>query len=700
MSGSSPGTKGRRPVEPSDSDQDGTGQPYLHEARVLVRAPSLVLSGPDGDLHTGVDGFFHADIRALSVLRVTPAVGVLAPIQGELTGADEAVFRAVVRGVGQHGADPAVLLTRWRSLRPGVLTERLELRNGGRERVRCPMTVTAGTDLAGMQPVKLGQPGTPVTPRPHPEGLEWSQPDRTVRLSSEPKPDSADDATLRYEVELAPGETWTCTLTCTVTEQRAPLFYPADPPARPPLRVQCGDDRFSRLIERSMSDLGALLLADPENRGDVFVAAGAPWFLTLFGRDSLWVARMLLPVWPEIAAGTLRTLARRQGLVVDAETEEQPGKILHEIRSGALPLGDGAVLPPRYYGSIDSTLLWVILLHDAWRWGMPLTQVQALLPALRAACSWLLEFADPDGDGFLEYIDQTGRGLANQGWKDSGDSIQFRDGRLAKPPIALCEVQAYAYEAALAGATVLRAFGTSQLADRLEERAAKLRSAFRSAFWIRDAAGPYPAVALDGGKHPVDTVTSNLGHLLGTGLLDRAESAMVAGRLAGLDAGFGLRTLAADSAGFNPLGYHTGSIWPHDTAIAAFGLRRAGFGEQAARLAHGVIAASVGFDARLPELYAGDSADRLPQPAPYPAACRPQAWAAGGVVMLLQALLGLTADVPGGVVRVKPMVNGLPLPLRVEGLWIAGQPLRVAIDADGSVSADSPGKLRVVREVG
>jgi glycogen debranching enzyme len=333
---------------------------------------------------------------------------------------------------------------------------------------------------------------------------------------------------------------------------------------------------------------------------------------------------------------------------------------------------------------------------------MPLTQVQALLPALRAALSWLVDFADPDEDGFLEYIDQTGRGLANQGWKDSGDSIQFRDGRLAAPPIALCEVQAYAYEAALTGATLLRAFGTGQMADRLEEWAAKLRSAFRSAFWIRDAAGPYPAVALDGGKHPVDTVTSNLGHLLGTGLLDRAESALVAGRLAALDAGFGLRTLAADSAGFNPLGYHTGSIWPHDTAIAAFGLRRAGFGEQALRLAHGVVAASVAFDARLPELYAGDSAaeGRLPQPAPYPAACRPQAWAAAGVVLMLQALLGLSADVPGGTVRVKPVVNGLPVPLRVDGLWIAGQPLRVAIAADGSVTADSPGELRVVREAG
>jgi glycogen debranching enzyme len=693
-----------RTVDPASDipSEIGVGQPYLHESCTLVRAPSLVLSGADGDLDGGADGFYEADQRALSTLVVRPTVGVLAAIGGGLTGADTAVFRAVVRGVGEHGADPAVLLTRWRELGPGWLRERLVLSNGGRARVRCPLVVRVGTDLAGMQAVKLGSVTAAVVPTVRADGLDWVGQGRSVALSSGPRPDSIGDGELRYDVELAPGGSWECELTCSVADEAAPLFVAA-PESALRLQLSCVDDRLSRLVRQSVRDLSGLLLADPAASTDIFCGAGAPWFLTLFGRDSLWAARMLLPVRPELAAGTLRVLARRQGLVVDDETGEQPGKILHEVRSAQLSLGDGAVLPPVYYGSIDSTMLWVILLHDAWRWGMPETQVQALLPSLRAALAWLLEYADADGDGFCEYADRSGHGLANQGWKDSGDSIQFRDGSLAKPSIALCEVQAYAYEAAQAGAAVLRAFGPGLLADRLQEWAQGLRTAFRKAFWVADPAGAYPAVALDGDKRPVDSVTSNLGHLLGTGLLDAGESAAVAARLVELDAGFGLRTMSERSAGFNPIGYHTGSIWPHDTAIAVYGLCRAGFGAQAARLAEGVLAASVGFDGRLPELYAGhaatDGGGRLPAPAPYPAACRPQAWSAAAVVLVMRGLLGLEPDVPGGVLRVDPVPGELPVPLRIDGLRVAGQPLELGLAADGSLSVNAPERVRLIRDV-
>ncbi|HEX3814962.1 MAG TPA: glycogen debranching N-terminal domain-containing protein [Mycobacteriales bacterium] len=686
------------------SPETGGGQPYLHEACVLVQAPSLVLSSPAGDLDSGADGFFHADVRVLSRLRVRPAVGLLAPIRADLTATDAAVFRAIVRGVGEHGADPAVLLTRWRDLAAGRLRERVELRNGGRSTVRCPVTVQAGTDLASMQSVKRGAADKLLSPVVLPDGLSWTADGRTVTLASSPKPDAIEDDLLRYEVELAPGASWECELTCSVVEEAPPLFLPVRDPSIA-LNFSCADDRLTRLVEQSMSDLGGLLLADPEDPVDLFLGAGAPWFLTLFGRDSLWAARMLLPVRPDLAASTLRVLARRQGLGTDDETGEQPGKILHEVRSTQLALADGAMLPPCYFGSIDSTMLWVILLHDAWRWGMPETQVQALLPSLRAALGWLLDYADADGDGFCEYADLSGHGLANQGWKDSGDSIQFRDGTLAEPPIALCEVQAYAYEAALAGASVLRAFGPGLLVERLEQWAAELRSKFRDSFWIPDAEGAYPAVALDGRKRRVDTVTSNLGHLLGTGLLDESESAAVAARLVELDAGFGLQTMSERSAGFNPLGYHTGSIWPHDTAVAVFGLSRAGFGAQAARLAAGVVAASVGFDGRLPELYAGHRADSGPgerplrRPAPYPAACRPQAWSAASVVLFLQALLGLRPDAPGGELHLAPVVDELPVPLHLDGLRIGGRPLGLDLSAAGLLSVNAPEGIKVVRDL-
>jgi glycogen debranching enzyme len=270
--------------------------------------------------------------------------------------------------------------------------------------------------------------------------------------------------------------------------------------------------------------------------------------------------------------------------------------------------------------------------------------VRALLPNLRAALGWMRDSGDSDGDGLLEYIDTTGRGLANQGWKDSGDSVQWRDGTLADGPIALCEVQAYAHKAALDGAELLDAFGEpgSGEGDAWRSWAAALRDRFRDAFWIDDRAGAYPAIALDARKRPVDTVTSNIGHLLGTGLLNPEESALVARRLVSpeLASGYGLRTLSTDSTGYWPLSYHGGSVWTHDTAIAISGLAADGFRAEAAELSEGLLRAAVAFDYRMPELYGGDPASAAPTPIPYPAACRPQAWSAAAAVAVWDALGG------------------------------------------------------------
>ncbi|HVX47538.1 MAG TPA: glycogen debranching N-terminal domain-containing protein [Mycobacteriales bacterium] len=644
-------------------------QPYLHDAVIVLRAPSLAVSDRDG----GLTGFFHGDLRALSRLRVRVDGADPVPIQRRLAGADRAVFHSVVRGLGEHSPDPAVTLTRDRHVTDGELVESLVLANAGRNPVRCEVSVEAAADLASMAAVKAGD-GTVERPAEVAgAGLRWSGGTTAVTLAADPAP-RIEGTTLRYEVALPAGGRWEARLRCTVVDTAAGPFRAPAGPSWGPVEITSPETRLDRWLQRSLSDLDALRLTEG---GDVFLAAGAPWFLTLFGRDSLWAARMLLPVSTELAGGTLRVLARRQGDAVNSENSEEPGKILHEIRREQPDL----MLPPVYFGTIDATALWIILLHDAWRWGLPESQVRQLIPALERALAWMRDYGDSDGDGLLEYVDKSGRGLSNQGWKDSGDSVQWPDGGLAEPPIALCEVQAYAYEAAVGGAAVLEAFGRPG-APEWRAWAGRVQRRFRESFWVTDSGGEFPAIALDARKRPVASVSSNLGHLLGTGLLDARESELVARRLTGADlaAGFGVRTLPGAAARFNPLGYHTGSVWPHDTAIAISGLSRAGFRAEAAAFLPRLIRAAEGFEQRLPELYSGEADLGDNTPAPYPAACRPQAWSAAAAVSILTSLLGLQPDLPRGRLRVRPALPPPVLPLRVEGL-LAGS---IAVAADGT----------------
>jgi glycogen debranching enzyme len=359
----------------------------------------------------------------------------------------------------------------------------------------------------------------------------------------------------------------------------------------------------------------------------------------MFGRDALWAAAFMLPLDPGLALSTLRALARLQGRRADPDNAEQPGKIMHELRPGVLELPQQSItLPPLYYGTIDATPLWIVLLRDAWHAGVPGKEVRALLPALRAALAWMRDDGVGD-DGFLRYIDESGRGLSNQGWKDSDDSIQWHDGRLAEGPIALCEVQGYAFAAALAGAELLESFGEDG-ADEWRAWAADLRRRFHAAFWVSHPDGDYPAVALDAHGARVDSVASNMGHLLGTGILDRGQAELIARRLLSpeMDSGFGLRTMSSADAGYWPLSYHGGSVWAHDTAIAVVGLAREGLRREARELADGLISAAVRFGYRMPELHAGDARRGTEAPVPYPAACRPQAWSAAAAVAIAFAL--------------------------------------------------------------
>ena len=675
-------------------------QPLLHDLLVATMAPTQAWSAADGQVRsTGAHGCYHADVRILS--RAVLTVAGLEPemIAAGPAGPGAVEVVALLRGVDGPGADPTVQLRRRRQVSPGAVRERLELTCATREPVPVTIEVAVGCDLADMEDVKQGRPVSALPARrTTAEALTWAGAGTTVTVS-------APGAILDLADPGAPRLTWGTTvrpgvatvLGWEVVAESATGVVGAPASARPEWSVpsiECDDRRLPRLLDRALADLAGLRMSATFAPNDTFLAAGAPWFFTLFGRDALWAARMLLPLGTDLAAGTLRVLAARQGTVVDDETAEQPGKILHEIRTKALSLGrghghggdDDRVLPPVYYGTVDATPLWVCLLHDAWRWGLPVEQVEPLLPAMERALAWMSDHADADGDGFLEYADTGGRGLANQGWKDSGDSVQWRDGTLATGPIALCEVQGYAYEAALGGAALLDAFGRPG-AERWRGWAAALAARFRARFWIEDPAGRYPAIALDADKRPVDTLTSNIGHLLGTGLLDASEEAAVAARLAApdMDSGFGLRTMSSTSGGYWPLRYHGGSVWAHDTAIAIAGLSRSGHTQVAAQLAEGLLAASEAVGYRLPELYSGQARGDVPALVPYPAACRPQAWSAAAAVVVLATALGLRPDVPGGVLQLVPPTPSPVGAVRAVGLTLAGRPLTVEIDAAGAV---------------
>jgi glycogen debranching enzyme len=407
-------------------------------------------------------------------------------------------------------------------------------------------------------------------------------------------------------------------------------------------RLECDWDPLKRIYQRSLVDLAALRFSPLTAGRSALPAAGLPWFMTMFGRDSIFTSLQALPFAPELAATTLRELGARQGSRVDDFRDEDPGRILHEMRFGEMTAFEERPHSP-YYGCADATPLYVVLLDEYERWTGDRKLVREYEHEARAALRWIDEYADLQGNGYIWYKRRNEKtGLENQCWKDSWDSISYRDGRLPGFPRATCELQGYAYDAKVRGARLARHVWRDQaFAEQLEAEAADLKRRFNRDYWVED--GDYFALAIDTDGNPVDALASNIGHLLWSGIVDKSKAKALAAHLVGqqLFSGWGVRTLAEGEGRYNPIGYHVGTVWPFDNSFVAWGLRRYGFKQEAAQIADGILEAAIYFDGRLPEAFGGYPRAQTKYPVQYPTACSPQAWSTGAPLLFLRTMLGL-----------------------------------------------------------
>lgn len=571
----------------------------------------------------------------------------------------------------QARIDRETIGIKWERLLDGTtpaLHERLAFQNFGVDPVDLPVSIVFRTAFEDVFDVREPKPVGAGTRRPpcwrngvlcfHYEGRDEIH--RSLSVHCEPQPDVEDEAGATFYLRLAPQERREILLSLVVKEspercETEPHRYHQPNRGQMQARLRAASDawlaREARLLSDSLvvnrvmeQSQRALHVLQSRLQDQSYFAAGVPWYVALFGRDSLITALQTLAYDPDIAAQTLRLLARHQGRREDRWREEEPGKILHELRTGEKArLGEIPHAP--YYGTIDATLLFLILIgrHAAWTGRLDL--FKELRSNIDAALAWMTDYGDVNGDGYLEYRRTSEQGLENQAWKDSKDAIVNVDGSLATPPIAPVEVQAYAYEAMTGMAELFRRAGERDRAERLSLDAADLRTRFNRDFWLDDK-GCY-ALALQAGGKPAAVVSSNAGHVLWCGIADEAKARRVAECLMGesMFSGWGIRTLSADERRYNPMGYHLGTVWPHDNSLIAAGFRRYGYGQAAAQIFSGLLEAALRFDDhQLPELFCGFSRREYPVPVRYPVACHPQAWAAASIPYLIEAILGLAPE--------------------------------------------------------
>ncbi|MFB9279377.1 glycogen debranching N-terminal domain-containing protein [Cohnella cellulosilytica] len=661
------------------------------EYRVIKENDLFLLTDRGGDI-TGQEyghGLYTKDTRFLS--KLTLKINGLRPVV-LASGADQNYISQIVltnpavevSGEAAEAALPreTVELKRVRFIYQGVLYESVTIANYNPAPASFRVSLELDADFKDMFAVRgfiTGELGRKTGIEPIGDGLKMSylgvdHVSRNLRIEWSVPPDnwekSQDGAVVCYDMELGAGESRTLDFYLTpVIGSEQPARYPHDE-AIAELRqsyreweeqstaIDSDLPLFNRLVHRGMQDIRILLT---DLGCGPFPTAGLPWYAVPFGRDSLIAALQLLPMQPEIAKGTILTMARYQGTKNDPWRDEQPGKIMHELRSGELA-NSGQIPFTPYYGTIDATPLFVILIEEYVRWTDDIELLREMLPSIARALEWMDACSADEGRGFVAYSQESSKGLVNQGWKDSDNAIVHRDGQLANAPISLVEVQGYVYQAKSKLASLLTTVADqigdrrelTEWAARLEAEAAALRERFEAAFWMESE--QYYALALDREQRQVATITSNPGHLLMTGILPAGRMAAVSSMLVSrqLFNGYGVRTMAEGETAYNPMSYHNGSVWPHDNALCLIGLSQNGFQEATHKIMDGLLAAAEHFENdRLPELFCGYSTD-YGMPVSYPVACSPQAWAAATPLVFIQAILGLRLDYAAREVRLRP----------------------------------------------
>lgn len=679
----------------------------------------FLCTGPDGEISpapvTG-EGLYFNDTRYLSELRLL--VNGTQPVL--LSSSDELRYSAVVDATNAdlqlgHLAVPqqTINVQRLMAIRDRLFV-RIRLRNFGLDSIEVDVRLLLGADFADMFEVRgkrrRTRRGLMLDPSRTDEGVTLGyvgrdEVRRETTIALDPPPGRlellAKQVRASWPVELPPGKSKTLLATIGPSEggrtrRRLKMDTALEQTEREHrswkdacTRIETDNEVFDRLVRASIGDLKALMMPapDPQRPGEPILAAGIPWYVALFGRDSLLTCYESLMLNTDIARRTLLLLARLQARTDDPWRDAEPGKIPHEVRSGELA-GAGLIPHTPYYGTADATPLFLMLAAAYYRWTADLETMTALRPALDTALNWIDEHGDRDGDGFVEYKRRSRGGLRNQGWKDSEDCIVHADGSLAEPPIALVEVQGYVYLAKLRIADVYERLGDLSRAAELHRQAEDLKSAFNEAFWNPEEG--FFALALDGRKQQVRSVSSNPGHCLYCGIVDSDKATATAERLMAPDmfCGWGVRTLSSDSPAYNPMSYHKGSVWPHDNAIVAAGLKRYGFDAEVQRIMSALFdVASGSRDFRLPELYCGFDRSEMNIPVAYPVACSPQAWATAVPFMLLQANLGISPHASEGTLNVnQPQLPEWIRHLELDGMRVGDSSISLAFYRDGDVT--------------
>jgi glycogen debranching enzyme len=589
----------------------------------------------------------------------------------------------------------------------GGMHEDLDITNHGAAAVRFNLEVAPRCDFADTfeaksnRVVRRGQISTMWSPDTQALSNTYRNLDfmRAVTITAHGAPALYSNGRLSFQIELAPGASWHCCLRYDLADGETVFQAPSDCVAHDAegrhaetlrdwqnrvLTISTSNEEYYRFFHQAIDDMAALRLPSVSGDHMVFLpAAGLPWFMAPFGRDSLIVSVQNIMVYPEFARGALDVLGGLQATERDDYRDAEPGKIMHELRYGEL--AHFKLIPHTpYYGTADATPLWLITLHAAWRATGDRDLLDRHLETAEACLAWIDDYGDRDGDGFQEYQTRSTAGYENMGWKDSGEAVMYPDGGLVRGPKALCELQGYVYDAWQRMAKIYEALGNTARAEQLRVKAATLFDRFNAAFW--DEAAGFYAYALDGDKKQVLSVASNPGHCLWSGIVPRDRAARVVRRLMAPDmwSGWGIRTLSADHVSFNPYAYQLGSVWPHDNSIIAAGFKRYGFHAEAARVARDISGAASHFETnQVPELYAGIQKDGTNFPVQYLGANVPQAWAAGSAFLLLQTMLGVVPDAPHRSLFIDPALPAWIPDVTLSKLRVGGEVLSIHFWRDG-----------------